>query len=190
MDALLAIKTRQSVGVVRPDAIPKYIIENLLTAGAQAPNHYKVRPWRFFVITGTGLNQLGEIMAKSLSLKSENLPAEALDKERSKPHRAPLIIAVGVDKPTEAKVTEIENLCAAAAACQNILIAAHALGLAAIWRTGPNALDPLIKEFLGLESAQRLIGFLYIGFPQNPQTIPERPDFSDRTVWIGEHDQP
>jgi nitroreductase len=185
MDALLAIKIRQSAGAVRPIALPKYVIENLLTAGAQAPNHYKVRPWRFFVITGTGLIQLGEVLAKSLSLKSENLPPEALEKERTKPLRAPLIIAVGVDKPTETRVSEIENLCAAAAACQNILIAAHALGLAAIWRTGPPALDPLVKEFLGLESDQRLIGFLYIGFPANPQTIPERPDFIDRTVWIG-----
>jgi len=186
MDALLAIKTRQSVGTVRPDVIPKYVIENLLTAGAQAPNHYKVRPWRFFVISGTGLIKLGDVMAKSLSMKSENLPAEALEKERSKPLRAPLIIAVGVDKPTEAKVSEIENLCAAAAACQNILIAAQTLGLAAIWRTGPTALDPLVKEFLGLESDQRLIGLLYIGFPEKPETVPERPDFQDRTVWIGE----
>lgn len=186
MDAIIAIKTRQSVGNVRSDTIPRYIIENLLSAGAQAPNHYKVRPWRFFVITGTGLIQLGEVMAKSLSLKSENLPVEALEKERSKPLRAPLIIAVGVDKPSEAKVSEIENLCAAAAACQNILLAAHALGLAAIWRTGPTAQDPLVKEFLSLEFDQRLIGFLYIGFPANIQTIPERPDFADRTVWIGE----
>jgi nitroreductase len=185
MDALLAIHTRQSTGVVRPDAIPKDIIEKLLSAGVQAPNHYKVRPWRFFVITGEGLTRLGDVMSQSLAQRVENLPAEALEKERSKPLRAPLIIAVGVDKPTETKVLEIENICATAAACQNILLAAHALGLAAIWRTGPAAIDPLIKKFLGLPPDQHIISFLYIGFPEKQQSIPERPDFSDRTTWIG-----
>jgi nitroreductase len=185
METLLAIQTRRSIGSVRQDAIPQQLIEILLTAGAQAPNHYKIRPWRFIVITGSGLRRLGEVMANSLSLKSENLPAEALEKERAKPLRAPLIIAVGVDQPAEAKISEIENICAAAAACQNILLAAHTQGLAAIWRTGPTALDPLVKKFLGLESDQHLIGLLYIGFPDNPQTIPERPSYQDRTTWMG-----
>jgi nitroreductase len=184
MDTFIAIQTRQSNGNVLQDPIPRDIIEKLLSAGAQAPNHYKVRPWRFHVITGAGLIRLGEVMAKSLAEKNENLPAEAFEKERSKPLRAPLIIAVGVDKPSEPKVSEIENICAAAAASQNILLAAHSLGLAAIWRTGLTALDPFVKEFLGLDHDQHLIGFLYIGFPSNPQPIPERPDFKDKTVWI------
>jgi nitroreductase len=184
MDTLITIRTRQSYGVFKSDPIQKDIIEKLLSAGCQAPNHYKVRPWRFIVLTGSGLNRLGDVMAQSLAQKSVNLPAEALDKERAKPLRAPLIIAVGVDKPTEPKISEIENICAVAAACQNILLAAHALGLAAIWRTGPSALDPMIKEFLGLANDQHLIGFLYIGFPENFPTQIERPTFIDRTVWM------
>ena len=56
-------------------------------------------------------------------------------------------------------------MCAAAAAVQNMLLAAHALGLAAIWRTGPSATDPAIKHFFGWEADQHLIGFVYIGYP-------------------------
>ncbi len=184
MDTNTAIHTRQSVGEVKPDPIPLELIENLLSAGAQAPNHYKVRPWRFFVLTGEGLKHLGDVLAKSLSLKAGNISPEALDKERAKPLRAPLIIAVAVDKPVEPKISEVENICAAAAACQNILLAAHELGLAAFWRTGPAAIDPLVKEFLGLEKDQHLIAFLYIGYPVKQPVLPQRPDHADRTVWM------
>jgi nitroreductase len=184
MDTLTAIHNRHSIGEVRPDPLPRPLIEKLLAAGAQAPNHYKVRPWRFFVITGSGLNRLGDVLAKSLSLKNVDLPTEALAKERSKPLRAPLIIAVGVDNPNEPKVSEVENICAAAAACQNILLAAQSLGLAAIWRTGPATIDPLVRDFLGLDKDQHLIAFIYIGYPTKPSALPQRPDFSDRTIWL------
>jgi nitroreductase len=184
MDTLSVIHTRQTVSDFRPDQISREIIEKLLSAGSQAPNHYKVRPWRFFVITGAGLNRLGDVFAKSLSLKAGAITAEALDKERAKSLRAPLIIAVAVDKPAEQKILEVENICAAAAACQNILLAAHDLGLGAIWRTGPSAKDPLVKEFLKMETDQHLIAFIYIGYPANPPSAPQRPDFSDRTIWM------
>ena len=46
MDVLTAIHTRQSIGKVRPDSVPRALIEQLLAAGAQAPNHHKVRPYR------------------------------------------------------------------------------------------------------------------------------------------------
>jgi len=184
MDITTAIHTRQSVGEVKPDPIPRELIEKLLSAGAQAPNHYKVRPWRFIVLKGEGLKHLGDVLAKSLSLKAEIISPEALDNERTKPLRASLIIAVAVDKPVEPKISEVENICAAAAACQNILLAAHDMGLASIWRTGPAAIDPLVKEFFGLEKDQHLIAFLYIGYPVKPSVAPQRPDHADRTVWI------
>ncbi len=179
-----AIYTRQSVGKVRPDSLPRTLIEKLLAAGAQAPNHFKVRPWRFVVLTDAARERLGEAMAESFRAKFPSVGEEALAKERAKPLRAPVIIAVGVDKPVEAKVDEIENICAAAAACQNILLAAQAEGLGAIWRTGDTARDPKIKEFLGFAPDQHLIGFLYIGYPETPPVKPERPSFEDRTVWL------
>ena len=184
MDALQTIQTRHSVGKVKPDAVPRDVIEKLLDAAVQAPNHYHVRPWRFVVLTDNGRNKLGEVMAQSMKARFPQLTEEALNKERAKPLRSPVLIAVGVDKPTESKVLEIENICAAAAACENILLAAHALGLAAQWRTGDAARDPMIKKFLGFAENQNIISFLYIGYPDvTPEAAP-RPGFEDRTVWM------
>jgi len=184
MDTLQAIQTRHSIGKVKAEAVPRDVIEKLLNAAVQAPNHYKVRPWRFVVMTGSGRSRLGEIMAQSMKARFPQLNEEALAKERAKPLRSPLLIAVGVDKPTESKVLEIENICSAAAACENILLAAHALGLAGKWRTGDAARDPLIKKFLGFTEDQHIVSFLYIGYPDvDPEDAP-RPGFEDRTVWM------
>lgn len=184
MDVLEAIYTRYSQGKVKPDPVPRELVEKLLDAAVQAPNHYKVRPWRFVVLTGEGRNKLGEVMAASQQDRNPDYPPEAFDKCRSIPLRAPVIIAVGVDKPSEPKVLEIENVAATAAACQNLLLAAHAMGLGVKWRTGEWARDPLVKAFLGLEADQHIIAFLYIGYPEFEGRPPERPSFEDRVVWM------
>jgi len=184
MEVIEAIHSRHVVPRVKPDPVARAVIERLLQAAVQAPNHYKVRPWRFVVLTGTGRARLGGVMAESFRLKNPDVSAEAFEKIRLLPMRAPVIIAVGVDKPSEPKVSQIENVAAAAAACQNILLAAHAQGLGVQWRTGEWALDPRVKEFLGFAEDQILISFLYLGYPEVPIEPYERPSYEDRTVWM------
>jgi nitroreductase len=184
MEVLEAIHTRQSIGQVRPDPVPRELIEKILAAAVQAPNHYKVRPWRFAVMTGASREKLGEVMAQSTRAGKPDATEDDVQKARGKPLRAPVVIAVAVDKPGLSKAKEIENVCATAAAVQNMLLAAHALGLAAMWRTGPSATDPAIKQFFGWEPDQPLIGFVYIGYPQHEAAPPMRPSFEDRTVWL------
>jgi nitroreductase len=184
MDTLQAIHTRRSIGKLKTDPVPRALIEQLLDAAAQAPNHHKVQPWRFVVLTGNGLDRLGAVMAESFSLKNPDVKEEAVEKTRQLPHRAPLIIAVGVDKPVEPKVLEIENICAAAAACENILLAAHALGLAVHWRTGAWAVDPAVKRFLGFREDQHIISFLYIGYSDILPEPYERPGYEIHTTWM------
>jgi nitroreductase len=184
MELFEAIYTRQTQGKVKPDALPHEAVEKLLSAAVQAPNHYKVRPWRFVVLTGEGRNKLGDVMAASQMDRQPDLPQAAFDKTRGLPLRAPVVIAVGADKPSEEKVIEIENVSAASAACMNILLAAHGLGLGAIWRTGEWARDPKVKEFLGFEADQHIVGFIYVGYPQFTPEPCERQSFEDRTVWM------
>ncbi len=186
MDVFDAIHTRHSIGKVKADSLPREVIQKLLDAGNQAPNHHKVRPWRFFVLTGAARGRLGDLMAVSQRERKPDLPPEVSDKTRALPLRSPVVIAVGVDKPAEERIIEIENVCAAAAACQNILLAAHALGLGAQWRTGEYARDPKVKEFFGLAPDQHLIAFIYVGVPEGETMLPQRPPVEDRVVWMEE----
>ena len=184
MDVFDAIHHRHSQANVKQDAVPRTLIEKMLSAAVQAPNHYKVRPWRFVVLTGDGRNKLGDVMAASQRDQHPDFPQEAFDKTRTLPLRAPVVIAVGVDKSTEEKVLEIENIVATATACQNLLLAAQAEGIAVKWRTGEWARDAKVKEFLGFTPDQHLIAFLYIGYPEFVAEYQPRPSFEDRTTWI------
>lgn len=184
MDAMDAIFQRQSLGKVKPDPVPREVIEQLLSAAVQAPNHHRVRPWRFFVLQGEARRKLGGVMAQSKKRDMPDASETVLELERHKPLRAPLVIAVGVDAPQESKVLEIENVCAAAAAVENLLLAAQSLGLATFWRTGPAAYDPSVKAFLGLEPGQHLIAFVYVGYPEGLHPMNVRPSFHDRTIWL------
>ncbi len=184
MDTIEAIHRRQSIKRFSTRPVEKDKIVQLLDAGAQAPNHHKVRPWRFVVIEGAARERLGEVMAEVFRRKFPSVPPEGLQKERAKPLRSPVIIAVGVDEPSESKVLEVENICAAAAACENVLLAAEAIGLGAHWRTGDAARDPDIKRFLGFGENQLLIAFLYVGYPEMELPPPTRPGSQDRTRWL------
>ena len=184
MDTLEAIFTRYSCDTVRPDPVPRELLEKLLAAAVQAPNHFKVRPWRFVVLQGQARERLGDLFVELLLEQHPDAPQSTVDKERAKPLRAPVVIAVGIEPTSDPRAIETENICAAASAVENLLLAAHALGLGAKWRTGSPAKEPRVKNFLGLHPDRDLIAFIYIGFPAAGPASINRPSFEDRTTWL------
>ena len=187
MDALEAIRTRRTVGKVKSDPIDQQTIETLLEAATWAPNHRHTEPWRFFVLTGEGRRKLGEgyaavaqeEMADPMTEENQN----RLRREVEKAFRAPLVITVAAVPSNHPDVLRIEELGAVYAAIQNMLLAAHALGLGAIWRTGKPAYHPKMKEQFGLRERDEILGFVYIGYPAIPG---KRTSYKDKTVWVNE----
>ena len=185
MDALEAIFTRYSCDTVKPDPVPQEMLEDVLAAAVQAPNHYHVRPWRFVVLQGQARERLGDLFGELFLEQHPSAPQSTINKERVKPLRAPVVIAVGVEPATDdPRAIEIENICAAAAAVENLLLAAHALGLGAKWRTGSLASETRVKTFLGLNPDQPLIAFIYLGFPAADAQQINRDAYGDRTTWM------
>ena len=93
-----------------------------------------------------------------------NASPQEVEKQRTAPLRAPVIVVlVARLDPAHPKVPEIEQIAAVAAAGQNMLLAAHALGFAAKWATGKQAYDEGVRTGLGLGPSDRIIGFLYLG---------------------------
>src|SRR5215210_6512685 len=168
MQILEAIRTRRSIGMVAADRPTRQEIETILDAATWAPNHHLTNPWRFVVIAGDERRELGRVMAQS---KIRRMIAEGRDiageeeKLIAKALRAPVIIGVGVEPGEHAKVVPIEEIEAGAAAVQNMLLAAHGIGLGAMWRTGDPAYDPEVLAHLGLSEHASLLGFGYVGYP-------------------------
>jgi nitroreductase len=188
METLEAIATRRSIGKVRPDRPPRDSIEKMLHAAVQAPNHFQTEPWRFWVLAGAAREELGRVMAEALKEKMEDPESEEsrvlLSKEAEKPLRAPVLIVVGAKRSEHPKAVPVEDFAATVAAAQNMLLAAHDLGLAAMWRTGDPAYDPNIKEFFGLGAEDQLVGFFYVGYPAIERGLRER-EAGDKAEWRG-----
>ena len=192
MDVFEAIRTRRSVSRVLPECPPRALIERVLAAAVCAPNHYLTEPWRFIVLTGAAREPLGHAQEAALrhTLTDADAPHHqaALAKERGKPLRAPVVIVAAVVPSGHPKAVPLEEICATAAAVQNLLLAAHAEGLAAIWRTGETAYSPEVKAALDLPDAAQVIGIIYLGYPDAAQPPAPRVSRDVAAVWKGWQD--
>lgn len=189
MDVLTAIQTRRSIGKVKSNSVPKNLIETILEAGTWAPTHHLTEPWRFFVLTGGARNRFGGTLAQILKEKMEEPisedEAKKLEREQNKPLRAPVIITVAVEPSDNSKVLIKEEFASVHAAVQNMLLAAHSLGLGAVWRTGGICDEPKVKEFFEITGKSELVGFIYLGYPDMKKEGKRKP-FSEVTKWIEE----
>jgi nitroreductase len=182
MEALEAILTRSTVPPVKmaepgPDTAAR---RRILEAAAAAPDHGRLRPWRFLMVEGEGRVRLGELFAAAIRASGEPVSDMEMEKQRTSPLRAPLIIVVVTRlHRQQTKIPDVEQVASAAAAAQNMLIAAHALGFAAKWTTGRNAYDPIVREGLGLSPDEAILGFVFIGSPAGAVAQTERPPIDD-----------
>lgn len=185
MDVLEAIRTRRSIGRVGQEPIPRETIEAILEAGNWAPSHHGTEPWRFFVMTGDGRGVLarayGDIAAEQAAGGGKE---EQRGQAAAKAYRAPVVIAVAASPQEGPKIVREEEFAAAHAAVQNMLLAAHALGLGAIWRSGDPMRHPIMKRAFGLSEREELVAFVYIGKPEAPLHEGRRRPAAEKTVWL------
>ncbi|MBL4908157.1 MAG: nitroreductase [Sneathiella sp.] len=175
MDALEALTTRKSAAMLVDPAPGDQELEQIFTAAVRAPDHGCIRPWRFIVFRGKMRKELGQILGDALKKKDPEASDEAYEKELNKPFRAPLVIAVIAKVSEETKIPPIEQIISAGAAAQNIMIAAHALGFAGIWRTGPPSFDEYVRSRLGAVGKDHIVGFIYLGTAKTVPAMPEVP---------------
>ena len=166
VDALTALQTRTAAPRLVEPAPNAAELEQILKAGLRAPDHGKLRPWKFLLVEGEGRQKLAQMFVEATQPDTE----ERKQKLLTTPMRAPLII-VGVATVKEGKVRPNEQVCSVAAALQNMSVACHALGYASIWLTGGMCYDNRAKLGLGLKETDEIVGFLYVG----TATVQERP---------------
>ncbi len=163
MQTLDAISTRSSIGLLTEPAPGPDIIRQALAAALRAPDHRTLRPWRFLTIQGNGLGALGDLFLQAGRAKNPDLSEAEADKLNKMPQRAPLIIVAVTRLQADAKVPEWEQILSTGAAVQNLLLALHDQGFAAMWRTGDLASSAVVKSGLGLLDTDLIAGFIYVG---------------------------
>jgi nitroreductase len=188
VDAWEAILGRRSVAKLDVERPAREDVARLLDAAVRAPCHHLTEPWRFIVLSGPALDELGAVMADRIRREGEAGPeTEArAAREQSRPRRAPVIVTFVYAPSAHPSAIECEDRYAVGAAMQNLLVAAHASGMATYLRTGPAAYDPAVHELLGLEEGEEIAGFVYLGYPAaEPGRPSRRTPAAERTTWRG-----
>lgn len=161
MDAIQVLLERNSMAQLS-GKVTEAQLEILLKAALRAADHGWLHPTRFITVQGNARAQLGKIFLESTD-DWQNLSVEKQNKLEQAPLRAPLLIIVVNQAQDHPKIPRLEQLLSSAAGAQNILNAAAALGLGAIWRTGDVAHNPQVAKGLGLAQNEQIVGFVYVG---------------------------
>jgi nitroreductase len=164
MELFTAIQTRSSAGrLAEPGPAPEEV-DRLLDAASHAPDHGRLKPWRFTVLKDATRQAFTAAAAEAKRARLPAMTAEQLAAERDKMGRSPTIIVVGCAVNREqTKVPEIEQIVAAGAAAQNLFLAAHDLGYGVMWKTGAAAYDPAVKATVGLKPDDHIVGIMHVG---------------------------
>ena len=183
-DMLDLLHRRRSV-VVR-DMVPPGpdagALEAILRAGLRVPDHGKLAPWRFIIFQGAARTAFGEVLRQAFVAQEPAAEEERIAFEAARFERAPVVVAVISKVTSDHKVPEWEQVLSAGAVCQNMLVAAAALGFAGQWLTEWYAYDPLVTAQLGLGEGERVAGFLYFGSAKETPQDRLRPDLEQITT--------
>ncbi|WP_045859770.1 nitroreductase family protein [Teredinibacter purpureus] len=155
-------------------------LDIILRSAHRVPDHGKIGPWRFVLFQDDARDRFGKKLARRFVKKNENATEAQIEFERHRFLRAPLVIAVVSSPIDHPKVPEWEQVLSAGAACQNILLASHALGFGAQWLTEWYAFDKYVAKKLKLTSAEKIAGFIYIGSVDKKPDERTRPDLNQR----------
>ncbi|MGR5061691.1 NAD(P)H nitroreductase [Photobacterium sp. DNB22_13_2] len=168
MDALSLLLNRRSLPKMVAPAPQGAALDAILRAGLRAPDHAGLTPWRFIVSQegcsqGDGRQKLADIFVEAAN--SEGADELTLQKAGKAPFRAPMVITVVAKVSEHVKVPVIEQYLSAGCAVQAMQLAAVAQGFAGFWRTGKWAYHAVVRQALGIQGDDMIVGFLYLGTP-------------------------
>ncbi|MDO3721988.1 nitroreductase [Marinobacter sp. chi1] len=167
---------RSSEPRLQAPAPDQNVLNTALACAARAPDHALLRPWRYLIVEGEGLDALGELFARSCADEADNQKWEKL---RKSPMRAPMVI-VGIASPkVHPKVPEIEQVMSAAASMSFLALALQDAGFGVMWRTGDVAYSQSVAQGLGLAEGESITGFLYTGSIVSEKPRVPRPEVAE-----------
>lgn len=172
--ALSAVTERRSTGKLSEPGPTRSELQDMLRVACTAPDHGKLRPWRFLVLEGSARTELGAAFARAEAERHPEATDEAVVKAARKPLRAPVIVVVVGRTISHPKVPGWEQLVAAGCAAQNLCVAATAHGYGSMWRTGWYGEDPTVRTHLGLDEPEHVVGFVYLGTVEQGHRPPPR----------------
>jgi len=166
--------------------VERSIVVQMLENANWAPTHGMTEPWRFTVFAGEGLRQLAEYQAEQYKelTPSEKFKEKKYEQLTTRPLHASYVIAIGMKRQESGKIPEVEEIEAVACAVENMYITASAYGVGTYWTTGGITYYEEVKPFFNLGNDDRLLGFLYVGYPNIEWPDSQRYPIDDKVRWV------
>lgn len=162
------IKKRRTVKPAKMNGkiIPDEQVKKLLELADWAPTHKHTEPWRFIVYSGSKAKEFVQQHAELYrnSVTQDEFSKDKFEKILGNANNLSHLIICIMKRDEQQRVPEIEEISAASAAVQNILLGAESLGIAGFWSTGGMTHSSRMKEFLGLNVNDIVIGLIYLGY--------------------------
>ena len=182
------IKSRRSTkprcfnGKKIDDSIVWQILEN----ANWAPTHGLTQPWRFRVYTDSGLQKLADFQANIYKqvTPEKNFKPEKFERMKTNILKSSHVIVICMKRQKSEKILEIEEIEAVACSVQNMALTAQAYGICSFWGSGGITYSQELKEFLNLLPKDRCLGYLYLGYSDNPATRSHRDQIIDKVEWF------
>jgi nitroreductase len=206
MDVMEAIRTRRSVRKYRATEVPRETILELLTAASLAPSATNRQPWEFVVVHRSYLDQLDRTLKEAFEQRVASVGADTVrqaiedlsiprtngpDKLKALGHfyrtlgGAPVAVVVCVPREADPWVWK-NSVSDAAAAIENLMLAALAQGLGTCWLTGPlKSRADAIASFLEIPKDMEIVAIVALGYPDHQPAMPPKKAVGEKTRWIG-----
>lgn len=172
--------SRQSVKFVQAPGPNQQELELILQAAMRAPDHGKIRPWRFAIIRGENTMRILDIGVQAGIENNKPIPDHKIEKSRKWLAKVPIVIALGCAPDPTGRIREEESKFSVACAVMNMQTAAQSLGYSAYWSTGIGTYLDGVGDALGFDALDyRFMGYLCLGTPIDKPEPKERPDFRE-----------
>ena len=160
---MLSLRRSVKVAHLAEPGPDKETLTAILQIGARVPDHGKLGPWRFIILAGDDRRAYGQLVADLLLQRAPNTDTQQLEMETDRFARTPVVVAVVSTAGPHAKIPEWEQILSAGAVCHNIMLAARGFGFGSVWLSEWTAYDPEALALLGMNNAEKLAGFIYMG---------------------------
>lgn len=184
------IQQRRSLRRYEQKPIPTDVLEQLLSAAIWAPSAHNRQPWRFAVLQSDEAKvQLARNMGERLrqDLSRDHAPQTVIEQDVARSYErltlAPVLIVLALsmadmDTYPDARRQQFEHTMAVqstAMAGQNLLLAAHSLGLGACWMCAPLFCQDVVQQTLALPADWQAQAIITLGYPSQTRERTRHP---------------
>ena len=168
------------------EKIADELVWQILENAGWAPTHGLTQPWRFKVFTDDGLEKLASFQADwyQKQTSEENFNPEKYSRMKTNILKSSHIVIICMERQKSEKIPRIEEIEAVACSVQNMALTATAYGICSFWGSGGVTYTQELKDFLNLGEKDLCLGYLYLGYSDNPATVSRRDSIKDKVEWV------